>query len=143
MSINAGKTGRPRRIWDAAGWFGAQIGSTGWIAICALLLSRHDPDISWIVLGIFLAANAVGGGLWFVQQRIPLLLGLRILVAIAGAAGMLAVGTIDLGGQWSVVANIGGHIEPVQMYALIPLGTLALLGLFWSIDRSRRQVEPG
>ena len=128
----------PKRLtWNAGGWFGSQIGSTCWIAICAALLIRHDYTIATVVLFLFLAANIFGTVLWLTRNRISAYLGLNALLIMIGTVSLAAVFVIDRSGLWHVVEGVGGQVSTRHMYWLIVVMITALLALFWSLNRSQ------
>ena len=125
--------------WNAGGWFGAQIGSTCWIAICAALLVPHDLAIASAAFGLFVAANLVGTALWRARDRVSAYSGMNILLIVIGATSLAAVFVIDSAGLWHVVEGVGGKVSAGQMYILIVALILGLQVLFWSINRSRSE----
>ena len=122
-------------VWNAGGWFGAQLGGSCWIAICAGLLGGHDATVATAVLAIFLAANVIGAAMWLARRRLPAYRAMQALMVVLGVAGVLAVLAIERSGLWSVVQGRGGTVSAGQMYLLIPAVTLALLALFRSLQR--------
>lgn len=123
--------------WNAGGWFGAQIGGTCWIAICAALLSMHDVTIATAVFTLFLAANVIGIVVWRNRDRISLYSGINVLLTVIGAVSLAAVFVIDRAGLWHVVEGVGGTVSARQMYVMIAVMIVGLLVLFWSRSRSR------
>ena len=123
--------------WNAGGWFGAQIGSTCWIAICAGQLGPHDFATALAVFGLFLSANFIGTALWRLRNRISAYSGMNILLMVIGATSFGTVFLIDSAGLWQVVEGVGGKVSPGQMYIVIVALILGLYALFWSINRSR------
>lgn len=128
--------------WNSGGWFGAQLGSTCWIAICAGLLSKHDLKVAAIVFTLFLAANIVGTALWCLRDRLSAYCGMNTLLAALGAASLAAVFVIESAGLWHVVEGVGGKVSAGQMYILIVALILGLFALFWSINRSNSGDNP-
>ena len=132
------KTANSERLnWNAGGWFGAQIGGTCWIVICAALLIAHDLGLAKILFAMFMVTNLVGSSMWFFRNRITAYRAMQILLTITGVVGLAATFTIDRSGLWHVVQGFGGTVSVSQMYLLIPVMIAALLALFWSRNRSR------
>ena len=128
-------------VWNAGGWFGAQLGGSCWIAICAGLLGGHDAAVAMAVLAVFATANVGGAAMWLARQRLPAYRAMQALMVLLGAAGVLAVLVIERSGLWFVVQGRGGTVSAGQMYLLIPVVTLALMVLFRLLQR--RAVTAG
>lgn len=128
-------------VWNAGGWFGAQLGGSCWIAICAGLLGGQDAVVAMAVLAIFGIANGGGAALWLARRRVPAYGAMQALMGLLGVAGVLAVLVIERSGLWGVVQGQGGTVSAGQMYLLIPAVTLALMALFRSLQR--RAVAAG
>ena len=127
-------------VWNAGGWFGAQLGGSCWIAICAGLLGGRDAAVAMAVLAIFGIANGGGTALWLARRRLSAYRAMQALMGLLGAAGLLAVLVIERSGLWGVVQGqggtvSGGTVSAGQMYLLIPAVTLALMVLFRSLQR--------
>lgn len=128
-------------VWNAGGWFGAQLGGSCWIAICAGLLGGQDAAVAMAVLAIFGIANGGGAALWLARRHVSAYRAMQALMGLLGAAGVLAVLVIERSGLWGVVQGQGGTVSTGQMYLLIPAVTLALMALFRSLQR--RAVAAG
>ena len=122
-------------VWNAGGWFGAQLGGSCWIAICAGLLGGQDAAVAMAVLAIFGIANGGGAALWLARRRLSAYRAMQALMGLLGAAGVSAVLVIERSGLWGVVQDQGGTVSAGQMYLLIPAVTLALMALFRSLQR--------
>ena len=122
-------------VWNAGGWFGAQLGGSCWIAICAGLLGGRDAAVAMAVLAIFGIANGGGAALWLARRRLSAYRAMQALMGLLGAAGVSAVLVIERSGLWGVVQDQGGTVSAGQMYLLIPAVTLALMALFRSLQR--------
>ena len=123
--------------WNAGGWFGAQIGSTCWIVICAALLVRHDVTIATTVFALFLTANVLGTLIWRARDRISSYSGINALLIMIGAVSLAAVFVVDRSGLWHVVEGVGGTVSAWQMYLMIPIMIVGLSAMFWSLNRSQ------
>ena len=123
--------------WNAGGWFGAQIGGTCWIAICAAFLSMHNLTIATAVFALFLAANVIGIVIWRARNRISAYSGIKVLLIVIGVASIAAVFVVDRSGLWHLVEGVGGKVSARQMYLLIPVMIVGLFVLFWSLNRSQ------
>ena len=123
-------------MWNAAGWFGAQIGGTCWIIICAALLCAQDVAVAGMVFAVFLSANLFGTLIWRNRNRIRAFAGIQALVIAMGFAGLATTFVIDRSGLWHVVQGVGGTVSARQMYFLIPVMIVGLVALFWSLNRS-------
>lgn len=98
------KTANSERLnWNAGGWFGAQIGGTCWIVICAALLIAHDLGLAKILFAMFMATNLVGSSMWFFRNRITAYRAMQILLIMTGVAGLAATFAIDRSGLWSTL----------------------------------------
>ena len=125
--------------WKAGGWFGAQIGGTCWIAICAALLSVHSIGLAGTVFAIFVVTNVVGLLIWRGRNRITAYKGMQALLLMIGVASLASVYVIDRSDFWHVVGGFGGAVAVWQMYVLIPVMVAALLWLFWSLNKAGRK----
>ena len=123
--------------WNAGGWFGAQIGSTCWIAISAAILVTHDLMVAGVVFALFLAANFIGLLLWRLRDHVSAYVGIQALLIMIGIVSLIAVFVIDHSGYWQAIEGVGGKVSARQMYMLIPAMIFGLLALFWSLNRSR------
>ena len=123
--------------WNAGGWFGAQIGSTCWIAISAAILVTQDLIVAGVVFALFLAANFIGFLIWRSRDKMSAYVGIQALLILMGIVSLIAVFIIDRSGYWQVIEGVGGKVSAFQMYMLIPVMIFALLALFWSLNRSR------
>jgi len=54
--------------WNAAGWFGGQLGGTAWILVTAALTTARDASTGFFLLVIFLVPNIIGYSLWRMQK---------------------------------------------------------------------------
>ncbi len=64
--------GPGRFQWNAAGWIGAQLGATCWLAPLAILLFlKKDAVGALLIATAFGAVNVLGLFLWLRRDRIP------------------------------------------------------------------------
>lgn len=115
--MNAKRTGFQ---WNAGGWFGASLGVTCWLLICALLLISESPRIAGLVLACFLVANAASIGFWAARSRIAAYPAFQILLAIVWVCSLVSVYLIDHAGLWHAVSgveigDIGGTVSATSM----------------------------
>ena len=77
--------------WNAGGWFGGVLGSSAWMAVCAvLLLSYGQPGIAVINLACFSAVNLIGLYLWSRRHKVSAISALLILSSVLAFAVPIA-----------------------------------------------------
>ena len=118
------------RELDRAGWFGSQLGGTLWIAVGGALALGRDLRTGLVVLGLFVAANALGWQLWRRRGARPPLASLRRLLLLVGASGCLAVFALERAGLFETI-QVGGAVTAELTYALI-VGLTALLWIVFA-----------
>ncbi len=126
------RTGTGRFQWNAGGWFGAQLGSTLWLAILGTILLRSAPREGVILLLCFLLPNAIGAALWMRRDRVPPFAGILALVGAAGAAALVGAFVtqrpgLDLRDDW--------RVPPSLVLGLFG----GLLVFFFVLERSARR----
>jgi len=68
--------------WNAGGWFGSAVGSTGWMLVCALFLVVHGQNaVAAINVACFAVTNAVAVALWLNRSKISAYPALLTLLA--------------------------------------------------------------
>lgn len=125
--------------WDAGAWFGSQLGGSCWMAVGASVLLARDAGRAAVVLALFVAANAVGLGLWRARAKVRALVGYQVLILTLGLASLLATMTIHFAGLWDAV-QVGGRVPPVAMYCLLGALIPGLLIRMSFVER-RAQAE--
>ena len=140
-------SGRGRFQWNIGGWFGSQLGGTVWMLVGAAVLASQAPWIAAWWVACFLAASAVGIGLWLRRDRIRPYPALQALLATCGLAGLLAIVGLHLFGPDDLQLLVRWHQGRVMMenppgdtlpyiYAILLLGIPALMGYFALIEWS-------
>jgi hypothetical protein len=124
--------------WNAGAWFGSQLGGTLWLAISAGVLAARSATVASRVFALFLIANMVGILLWRRRTRMPMFLGLQILLAAFWACSMAAILAIDRAGLWETLAVGGRNDMPAsRTYVMLTVLVLAL-GVMFQF-RARKQ----
>lgn len=127
--------------WNAGGWFGAQLGSTLWLAISAAVLAARSVAVASIVLALFLIANFVGIVLWRRRSRMSMFLGMQILLTAFWACGMAAIFVIDRAGLWETLAAGGRNNMPAsRAYVMLTVLVLAL-GVMFQLQGRKQPRE--
>ena len=114
--------------WNAGGWFGSQIGSTGWM-LGGLYYFWSDPPLAIISALCFLAANVVGLILWSLRSRITAYRAIQILLAVVGLCTAIYFVALDLLGR----ANALNSRHSLYWYLLL------FPGLMWMFYLRQRQ----
>ncbi len=87
-------TAEPFR-WNAAGWFGGQLGASLWILLLGFLLCLQGVAVGFAVLLCGLAANVTGLLLWRSRARLDAYTGLQILLGVTGLLALAAFLLVD------------------------------------------------
>ncbi len=119
---------------QASGWFGAQLGGTIWILIAAAAVWVLDAPEFIDLIGIFLAANLIGFGLWSYRHKVKPLLALELLIVTVALAGLLSVYILDKA-QLFMRIQVGGQVSAQSTYIIIVAISLSLMLLFYWQNR--------
>jgi len=131
-----GRPGPGTLQWSRGGFFGSQLGMTLWMLLAGGLLATSDLARGLSVVGLFLAANAVGLVLWSARARLAphAAIQLLALTGLAAAVGTMAlIGASELGD--AVAAELGTG-RPLWGY--LGVFPLLMVGLWW-LDRRGRE----
>ena len=130
--------------WNAGAWFGVQVGSTVWLAICALVLVSKSPSLAALVFGLFLLVNIVGAGLWRSRRVRSIGSALRIFLLVYWASGVAAILAVDRAGLWTTLA-LGGsrNVSATTALAMLTVMAAALALLFRLRERSASGTSSG
>ena len=107
--------GRGHFQWSAGAWFGAQLGSTLWMALGgAVLLAR--PDVLGLVPLLCCAvANVVGALLWRSRGRLAPYPAFQILLIVVGACAWVALSFLTEGLEEATRYQRGLLLFPILM----------------------------
>lgn len=86
-----GKAGAGRFQWNLGGWFGSQVGGTLWLVLLGGVLWAKGQGAGAALLGLGLAANALGCFLWTRRQILDPYLALQLLLGACGIAAALSM----------------------------------------------------
>ncbi|HKE01089.1 MAG TPA: hypothetical protein VKE69_08775 [Planctomycetota bacterium] len=135
--------GRPSAfVWNAGGWFGAQIGSTFWIGFAAVLVALRSPAAAIVPAIAFLGANAIGLRIWRSRSRLRPIAGMGILLLVVAVASAAAILAIDRAGLFEEIQMGGSAVSArtaLGVLAAMVVGLVALGGLLES--RARRAAS--
>lgn len=109
------RQGPGRFQWNTWAWFGAQVGSTLWMLILGIMYCFKDLTIAGIVLGCFLAANAIGLGMWLRRDQLLPYPAIQVLILVIGLATAAIFITLDFFG---ILVGFGTH--PYLLLVLFP-----------------------
>ncbi|MEW5774547.1 MAG: hypothetical protein AB1916_13590 [Thermodesulfobacteriota bacterium] len=138
MSGKVSVRGPGRFQWSAGGWWGGQLGASGWMAALAgIYLAQGRAEAALAMFACFLAANSVGAALWTNRHRLapfPALQGLLAGLFLTSAAALLV----------SLAAAGAEAASPVVLHlpTLSPLGVYpGLMFFFWLLERESRRAR--
>lgn len=77
--------------WNAAAWFGAQLGSTLWMLPGSVLLLVRPSPLGLAPLVCFTVANAVGTVLWRARGRLAPYPAFQIQLTVLGVCSWVAL----------------------------------------------------
>ena len=123
--------------WSPGAWFGAQLGSTCWLAIAGLLLIPTSLAVSLGLLLIFGATNVAGRTLWQRRAHLTPRRAYRGLILLVGAGSLAGVVLLDVSGRW-YEASVGWTLPPLAMYVLLAVLIPFLLVV---VDRAHRGAD--
>lgn len=111
--------GRRSFGWNSGGWFGAQLGSTLWLAVLGIRLLPEDVAAAAVALGGFVVANLWGLFLWRRRSHVAAYSGLQWLMT-----GLCAVFA-------PVVLTIDARIPTIYLPYWAIAAPLLLMAVFW------------
>ncbi len=124
-------------VWNAGGWFGAQLGSTLWMLILGAAVLRRDATGGLICLGGWAALNAWGAILWSRRGRLAAHAGFQLFLGAASlvfAAVVLALRARGLS-QHPFAGGAVSTYLPLWVLGLAP----CLMLFFYLRERSVRR----
>lgn len=113
------KKGDGQFQWSTGGWFGAQVGSTVWIAVAGVILLWKSCVLTGCVfLGSFLAPNIIGLVLWSKRDRIRPYPAIQWLIVIIGVFTVVSLVCLDISAKIQLVSPQYEQF-PRAMYLLL------------------------
>ncbi len=89
------KRGTGRFQWNMGGWFGAQVGSTSWLFLGAILLLGQTPLLAGLWLGCFVLANLIGTIIWMNRSKVDPYRAIQVLFLVIFAFTTIAMVSAD------------------------------------------------
>ncbi len=121
--------------WNAAGWFGSQLGATLWMGLLGALTLPMDPLAGGFALLACAAVNAAGLWMWRRHERLEPYPAIQTLGALSGVAALATLLVMDASGRLGETEHGPG---PAGMY-LILLVYPAIMLQFWWLERCGRR----
>ena len=115
--------------WNAAGWFGGQLGGTAWILVAAALTTARDTSTGFFLLVIFLVPNIIGYSLWR-MQKMSYYASLQILLILIGVFGLLAIYVLERRHLW-IEIQMSSPVSAAYTYYMIIFITAILMVVFY------------
>jgi len=133
MRTREPRPGNGQFQWNTGGWFGAQIGSTLWVLIAALVLLPEHPVAGVIGLSCFLVPNIFGSILYLNRNRVAPYPAIQWLIFVIGVFAVVFVVYLDLS---ALVQEIDSSLGSDQWgFYLVPILFVGLMGLFHVMER--------
>ena len=126
--------------WNRTGWFGAQLGGTLWLGLCGALLATYAPVAGLSTVGLCLAANAIGFGLWKCRAHLAPYLAIQLLCLVSFSAAAISFGIFYRIGLAAAIAEEEGGGLPLPLWVYLGIYP-ALMILFRYLDRSRKSLD--
>ena len=101
--------------WNAGAWFGAQLGSTLWMALGSALLFARPDTHGLVPLACFAAANLSGTALWRARGRLAPYPAFQALLVVLGLAAVVALSSMTQGLEDAARYYRGLIVFPVLM----------------------------
>ncbi len=126
--------------WNAAGWFGGQIGATLWILVAGVLTAIRDISTGMIAVLLFAIPNAIGLMLWH-RRRLTCYASTQLLIASAGICSLLTVHLLQRAGAWRQIQS-GGSVSATSTYWIFGVVFVGLMIIFYlRFGRSNNRPE--
>lgn len=123
--------------WSGGGWFGAQIGSTLWLVVLGVVLTvRDDSSPGTAIIALAVAVNGIGLLLWEHRDRVRPYPAIQALVAVVGAATVVAFLLLDEASAWGLAGTEGSR-PPYAALLVFP----ALMGFFALQEHAVRRTH--
>ena len=81
--------------WNTGGWFGAQVGSTCWLFLGAILFLGQTPLLAGLWLGCFVLANLIGTIIWMNRSKVDPYRAIQVLFLVIFAFTTIAMVSAD------------------------------------------------
>jgi hypothetical protein len=114
-------------VWNAGGWFGAQLGSTLWMAILGLVLLGQDRAAAAAALAGFALANAAGLFVWRGRARRSAYSGVQLFLLALALIVAAVVAVVQLRGASETPTSGVSTYLPWWVVGLAPILMLAFL----------------
>lgn len=128
--------------WNAAGWFGLQLGSSIWLLIGSIVLLSETMWVGMCWLSGFLVVNGLGLCLWASRHRLRMHLAMQLLLLVVFFLGLGSVAAADLNGRRSRLAIGSTHSRWSTYGALLVVPTM-MIGFYLRNRQSRNQTKLG
>lgn len=112
--------------WSAAGWFGAQVGSTIWLLVLGLAMFADDLTSGALALAGFAGGNLWGLALWRRCDRLSAYSGLQWMMI-----GLLVVFA-------AVVLVTNARVPSILLPYWVIAVPLPLMAMFWMRQQAAR-----
>jgi hypothetical protein len=123
--------------WNTGGWFGAQLGSTLWVLIAALVLLPKHPVSGIIALSSFALPNIFGLMLYRNRNRLAPYPAIQWLVFVIGIFTVSFVVYLD---RLDLVQEIDPRLGSDRWgFYLVPVLFAGLMFLFHVVERKARK----
>jgi hypothetical protein len=123
--------------WNRGGWFGSQFGCTLWLGLCGGAVVGHDLGAGLMILGCFLAANAIGCLLWSQRAKIPPHLAIQLLCFTSFCAAAVSFALLYEIGIAQEIADSSASGLPLPLWSYLAIYP-ALMAFLAFMDRSAR-----
>src|SRR5262245_2289707 len=84
--------------WSRAGWFGGQIGATIRPLFLGIGVFAHTKPLGALLVALAVIPNGVGIALWRRRSALAPYKAIQILIAVCGAAALLALICVEVAG---------------------------------------------
>jgi hypothetical protein len=114
-------------VWNAGGWFGAQLGSTLWTASLGLVVHGQDRAAAAAALAGFALANAAGLLVWRGRARRSAYSGVQLFLLALALIVAAVVAVVQLRGASETPTSGVSTYLPWWVVGLAPILMLAFL----------------
>ena len=114
--------------WNKAGWFGGQLGGTGWLLIAGMLTAIRDLPTGMLVVGLFVISNVVGFVLWK-ARRMSCYASTQLFIGVSGICGLLAIYLLENANVWTEIQT-GAQVSAYSAYWILSLVVGGLMLMF-------------
>ena len=128
------KRGTGRFQWNTGGWFGAQVGSTCWLFIGAIVFLSQTPPLAALLLGCFVLANLVGTIIWLNRGTVDPYRAIQVLALVIFAFTAIAMASADWLG---FLGELDQRVKNPRRLYLVLLMFPAMMTMFHLQNRVR------